>query len=152
VLIAAFCYPIGNQMVWEALNGHERLPDIGDLKREHPFAKVLLMSLGSLPFWCLLVIVTAPALPSSGQIVNTALVALFSGVMATSLFLFARNEAKTGGQLAAVDATQSSEVIFALAGEVVIINAALPSGLGMLGILVTGAGLILFAHFQNAPA
>jgi hypothetical protein len=96
--------------------------------------------------------VTAPPPPVGGQIVNTALVALFSGVMATSLFLFARNESKTGSQLAAVDATQSSEVIFALAGEILIIGATPPNVLGMLGIVITGAGLALFVRFQEAPA
>ncbi len=79
VLIAAFCYPIGNQLVWEAKTGHGRLPDISGPELEHPFAKVLLMSLGSVPFWSLLVVVTAPPPPVGGQIVNTALVALFSG-------------------------------------------------------------------------
>jgi len=151
VLIAAFCYPIGNQLVWEAKTGRGRLPDISGPELEHPFAKVLLMSLGSVPFWCLLVAVTAPPPPASGQIVNTALVALFSGVLATGLFFFARNESKTGSQLAAVDATQSSEVIFALAGEMLIIGAALPNALGVLGILITAAGLVLFVRFQETP-
>ena len=152
VLIAAFCYPIGNQLVWEAKIGHGRLPDISGLDLEHPFVRVLLMSLGSVPFWCLLVVVTAPPPPSSGQVLNTALVALLSGVMATSLFLFARNESKTGSQLAAVDATQSSEVIFALVGEILMVGTALPNALGVLGILVTGVGLILFVRFQETQA
>ncbi|MGA6926560.1 MAG: multidrug resistance efflux transporter family protein [Desulfosarcina sp.] len=151
VLIAAFCYPLGNQLVWEARSGNARLPDIGQPELDHPFAKVLLMSLGSVPFWCLLVTVTAPPPPTVGQMINTALVALFSGVIATSLFLFARHESKSGSQLAAVDATQSSEVVFALAGEVVIVGTALPNALGALGILVTGAGLMLFVRFQECP-
>ena len=46
VLIAAFCYPIGNQLVWEAKVGHPRLPDISGPELEHPFARVLLMSSG----------------------------------------------------------------------------------------------------------
>ena len=150
VLVAAFCYPIGNQLVWEARAGNRRLPDIGAPELEHPFAKVLLMSLGSVPFWCVLVAVCRPPSPSSGQLINTALVALFSGVIATSLFLYARNESKSGSQLAAVDATQSSEVIFALAGEILILGGALPNPVGAVGILVTGAGLVLFVRFQEA--
>jgi drug/metabolite transporter (DMT)-like permease len=152
VLIAAFCYPIGNQLVWEAKAGHDRLPDISSPDLQHPFVRVLLMSLGSVPFWCLLVAIAAPPPPVVGQALNTALVALFSGVIATSLFLFARNESETGSQLAAVDATQSSEVIFALAGEMLIIGAALPNALGVLGILVTGAGLGLFVRFRETSA
>ena len=152
VLVAAFCYPVGNQLVWEAHAGNRRLPDIRSQELENPFAKVLLMSLGSVPVWCLLIAIVAPPPPSSGQMVNTALVALFSGVMATSLFLYARNESQTGSQLAAVDATQSSEVIFALAGEVLILGAALPNLVGASGILITAAGLMLFVRFQEISA
>ena len=149
VLIAAFCYPLGNQMVWEATNGNKRLPDVSSPVLETPFARVLLMSLGSLPLWGLLIAVTTPALPSSGQLLNTALVALFSGVAATSLFLQARNLSKTAAELAAVDATQSSEVIFALLGEIIIIGAAFPDLFSILGILITCAGITLFVCFQD---
>ena len=150
VVVAAFCYPIGNQLVWEAMAGGRRLPDISAPELAHPFVKVLLMSLGSLPFWCLLVAAVAPPPPTGDQVLQTAMVAFFSGVLATSLFLYARNESKSGSQLAAVDATQSSEVIFALAGEVLIIGAGLPNSLGVLGILITAAGLMLFIRFQES--
>lgn len=149
VLIAAFCYPLGNQMVWEATNGNHKLPDVRSPVLESPFARVLLMSLGSLPLWIILIVATAPPPPSAGQLLNTALVALFSGVAATSLFLEARNLSKTAGELAAVDATQSSEVIFALLGEVVIIGAAFPDLFSICGILVTCAGITLFVCFQE---
>ncbi len=152
VLVAAFCYPIGNQMVWEAQAGSPRLPDIRAPELEHPFAKVLLMSLGSVPFWCLLIAIVAPPPPSGGQMINTALVALFSGVIATSLFLYARNESRTASQLAAVDATQSSEVIFALAGEILILGAALPTFMGICGMLITAGGLLLFVSLQEVSA
>lgn len=152
VLVAAFCYPVGNQMVWEVQNGHRCLPGLDRGALDHPFARVLLMSLGSVPLWCVLVAVTVPPPPTAGQIVNTMLVALFSGVLATSLFLFARNASTTGSQLAAVDATQSSEVIFCLVGEVLIIGAALPNRLGLLGILTTVAGLMLFIRLQATGA
>ena len=150
VLVAAFCYPVGNQLVWEAGAGRKGLPCIDAPELAHPFTRVLLLSLGSVPFWCLLAAVTAPPPPSGGQILDTALVALLSGVLATSLFLLARSEAATGGQLAAVDATQSSEVVFALAGEVLIIGAPLPNSLAVAGMLVTAVGLMLFIRFQEA--
>jgi len=79
----------------------------------------------------------------------TALVALLSGVVATSLFLYARGGADTPAKLAAVDATQCSEVLFALGGEVLFLGAALPNFTGMVGILVTGLGLIAFARFSK---
>lgn len=149
VLIAAFCYPTGNQLVWEAKNGNKYLPNIESPLLENPFNKVLLLSLGSIPFWLVLVGVTHPPLPSKGQLINTALVAIFSGIFATSLFLFARNKARKASELAAVDATQSSEVIFAMLAEVLFINAPLPGGMAMAGIIVVFAGLGLFIFYQE---
>jgi len=60
VLIAAFCYPTGNQLVWEAKNGNKYLPNIENPLLENPFNKVLLLSLGSVPFWLLLVVINTP--------------------------------------------------------------------------------------------
>lgn len=150
VLLAAFCYPVGNQLVWEAGNGNPSLPDINDPLVENPFHKVLLLSWGSVPFWVILVAVVRPGLPSGGQVFNTFLVALFSGVIATSLFLMARNASSTANQLAAVDATQSSEVIFALFGEIVLLNAPLPDKTAMVGMGLVFIGLALFVRFQEA--
>ena len=149
VLVAAFCYPTGNQLVWEAKNGNKYLPNIKDPLLENPFNKVLLLSLGSVPFWVLLVAITTPPLPSKGQLINTALVALFSGILATSLFLFARNKSRSASELAAVDATQSSEVVFAMIGEILILGAPLPNGMALAGILLVFTGLVLFIRFQN---
>lgn len=149
VLVAAFCYPVGNQMVWEAKNGHKTLPDIASAYLENPFNKVALLSLGSVPFWLLLLLTVWPPPPSTGQIINTALVALLSGVVATSLFLFARNKSKKPSELAAVDATQSSEVVFALLGEIVLLQAPLPNGIAYAGMAMVFAGLGLFVWFQE---
>jgi drug/metabolite transporter (DMT)-like permease len=149
VLIAAFCYPIGNQLVWEAKNGNKYLPDIKNPLLENPFNKVLLLSMGSVPFWLVLIMIIRPSLPSQHQILNTSLVALFSGVIATSLFLLARNKAKKASEIAAVDATQSSEVIFALVGEIIFLNASFPNTLAFAGIFLVFIGLILFIRFQE---
>ena len=149
VLIAAFCYPIGNQLVWEANNGNPSLPRIDDPLVKNPFHKVLLLSWGSVPFWLILVAIIKPQLPSADQIFNTFLVAIFSGVIATSLFLMARNKSSKPSELAAVDATQSSEVIFAIIGEILILNAPLPNSLAIAGICLVFIGLALFIRFQE---
>jgi drug/metabolite transporter (DMT)-like permease len=149
VLLAAFCYPTGNQMVWEAQNGNRLLPRIQSRCLGNPFNKVLLLSLGSLPFWCLLVGLTTPAAPSTGQLVNTALVAFFSGICATSLFLLARSRSRRASELAAVDATQSSEVVFALLGEILLLGAAPPSGIAVMGVILVFTGLALFIYDQK---
>lgn len=149
VLIAAFCYPVGNQLVWEAKNNNKSLPDIKDPLLENPFNKVLLLSFGSVPFWLVLIVIINPPPPSTPQVLNTALVALFSGVIATSLFLLARNKAQKASELAAVDATQSSEVVFALIGEIIFLNSPLPGTMAFTGIVLVFVGLAFFVRYQE---
>ena len=149
VLLAAFLYPFGNQLVWEAKHGRKGLPELDDSLLDNAFAKVFLLSIGSVPFWLLLYPFTSATLPSQGQLVNVALVALFSGVIATSLFLSARNGADNASKLAAVDATQSSEVIFALAGETLLLQISLPNATAVLGMLIACAGLIAFVRHEH---
>lgn len=158
VLIAAVANPLGLQLVWEASanrggGGQGRLrshiPHISDPALTNPFTRVLLMSLGSLPFWLLLIVVTQPPPPTTNQWINTALVAISSGVIATSLFLSARHQAHGAYELAAVDATQSAEVIFSVGGEVLILGGALPGPLGWAGIILTIAGLVLYLLAQQ---
>ncbi len=150
VLLGAFAYPLGNQLLWEARSGaHRRLPRIADPALDDPFARVLLLSLGSLPFWLVLGALVLPPPPSHGQVVNTALVALLAGVVATSLFLYARHLAKTPAELAAADCTQSLEVVFSLAGEVWLLGGALPGHLGWGGLALTVAGLLLYLRAQK---
>lgn len=150
VLIAAFAYPAGLQMVWEArAGGHARIPYIADPVLGDSFARVLLLTLGSLPFWLITIAVTRPAAPSADQWISTALVALLSGVIATSLFVYARHQARNAYELAAVDATQSAEVIFALAGEILLLGAILPGPLSVVGMALTILGLVLYLLAQG---
>ncbi|WP_163340128.1 multidrug resistance efflux transporter family protein [Desulfopila sp. IMCC35008] len=150
VLLAAFCYPLGNQLVWEASHGgNTRIPDIASPLLENVFNKVLLMTAGSLPLWAVLILTSHPPAPSADQIANTLLVALLSGVFATSLFLFARNLASTPGELAGVDATQASEVIFALLGGILFLGGSTPTVTSITGLILIMAGLILFIRFQD---
>jgi drug/metabolite transporter (DMT)-like permease len=149
VLLAAFLYPLGNQLVWEAKQGRKGLPELDVALLDNAFVKVFLLSIGSVPFWLLLYPFTSATLPGQSQFINVALVALFSGVIATSLFLFARNGADNASKLAAVDATQSSEVIFALAGETLLLQASLPNATALLGILIACMGLIAFVRHEH---
>lgn len=153
VLGAAFAYPFGNQLVWEARHGKSpRIPTIHDPVMENSVGRLLLMVLGSLPFWLVLVVVAAPPPPTAGQLVKTALVAVFAGVIATSLFLHARHHAATSYELAAVDSTQSMEVIFSLLGEIIFLHGAFPGATGAAGIALAMAGLILYVRAQSATA
>ena len=130
-------------------NGHQRLPYIDVELVQNGFGKVFLLSAGSIPFWVLLYCIVTPKPPAPSQYIATAMVAIFSGIIATTLFLNARNMAKNGSQLAAVDATQSSEVVFALMGEAIFLGAGLPGGAATLGIFITIAGLIGYVYFDH---
>lgn len=122
-----------------------RIPAIKTTLLQNAFNKVWLMTLGSLPFWLVLGLVVHPDLPDTKQVFNTLLVALLAGVAATSIFLYAREEAETSSEVAGVDATQASEVIFALIGGMLLLNNTLPSAMGLIGIALIIIGLILFA-------
>ncbi len=149
VLVSAFAYPIGNQLVWEARVGaNKKLPHIQHSILENGFARVLLLTLGSIPFWILLLFVTKPPPPTTGQLISTAMVALLSGVVATTVFLYARHLCHDSHEIAAVDATQSMEVVFSLIGEIIFLGGTLPGALGMAGVALTIIGLIAYTSVQ----
>lgn len=151
VFVAAFCYPFGNQLVWEATQGkHPRFPRIKSALLGNTFVKILLMSLGSFPLWIGLVLVVQPPLPTVAQLSQTAMVALFSGVVATSIFLLARGLARTSSELAAVDATQSSQVVFALLGGLLFLGSSAPDRSALIGLGLIGVGLFCFLFFRAA--
>ena len=122
-----------------------RIPSIETTLLHNTFNKVWLMTLGSLPFWLLLGMIVRPELPESTQVFNTLLVALLAGVAATTIFLYARGQAVTSSEVAGVDATQASEVIFALIGGILLLGNSVPSAMGLLGIGLIIIGLIFFA-------
>ncbi|UOA09259.1 multidrug resistance efflux transporter family protein [Methylobacter sp. S3L5C] len=149
IILAAFCYPLGNQLVWEAKNNRSGLPKISTTITNNAFAKVFLLSLGSFPLWIILFFCFDVSVPSEGQLINVAIVAILSGVFATPIFLYARNKANTPRKLAAVDASQSGEVIFALGGEVLFLGATYPNMLGFSGLFLIIIGLSAMIYFDN---
>ena len=122
-----------------------RIPAIETTLLQNAFNKVWLMTLGSFPFWLILGVFIQPEPPATTQLFNILLVALLAGVAATSIFFYAREQAVTSSEVAGVDSTQASEVIFALIGGILLLNNALPSTLGLVGIGLIMLGLILFA-------
>jgi len=143
VVIAAFAYPVGNQLLNFAKHGNHSLISHIDspILKDAPSC-VLLMTMGSIPFWALLVLIVAPPLPLKGQLINTGIVAVSSGIIATSIFYKARNASKSPYIISAVDATQSGEVVFSLAGELLLLNGALPNLTGGIGIIIIVVGII----------
>jgi drug/metabolite transporter (DMT)-like permease len=107
--------------------------------------RVFGMTLCSMPFWLLLSVLAfaRAGLPSGGQLIQSAAVALFSGVIATILFFKATDLVKDNPrQLAVIEATQSGEVLFTLLGGVLLLGDKAPDLLGVCGIGIVVVGMI----------
>ena len=134
ILIGAFSYPLGNRKMMqycpEELSTSQR---------------VFGMTLCSMPFWLVLSVIafTIAGAPSSGQAIQSFVVALFSGVIATLLFFEATNLVKNNAKhLAFIEATQCGEVIFTLIGGVLILGDNAPDAVGFIGIAILVIGMI----------
>lgn len=135
ILLAAFSYPMGNRKMMV----HCKQDQLSTTQR------VFGMTLMSTPFWLLLSVfaVADAGLPSGGQILQSLIVAVFSGVVATLLFFEATNLVKHNHkQLAVVEATQAGEVLFTLLGGCLFLGDSLPSLLGFFGIAIVTIGII----------
>lgn len=147
ILIAAFAYPVGNQLLNASKNG--TLPYVPHIKSDllnSPLVCILNMSLGSIPFWIILYFFAGPPVPGAEQWISTFMVALFAGVAATGLFLYARNLTSNPYKIAAVDATLSGEVFIPLLFEVLILGELFPEPVPLLGLLLIVVGLCAYAY------
>ncbi|MGE0446804.1 MAG: multidrug resistance efflux transporter family protein [Vicinamibacterales bacterium] len=145
VVLSAFAYPFGNQLLQEARSGGGRwIPRLDDEVTANATARVLLMTIGSIPFWLLTLLLPHSPAPTRQQVAGTLIVALF-GTIGNALFLFAR---QMGGRdpnaVARVDATQSSYTAMTLLGEVVLLNTALPGAIGFAGLVLVLGGLAFY--------
>jgi len=141
VIIASFAYPLGNRKMMEVCGS-----------RLDAYQRVLGMTLASIPFWLLISIygVTTIGMPSNGQIIQSLLVAIFSGVIATVLFFQATDLVKGDmKKLATVEATQSIEVLYAVAGELLLLSAPLPSYLSWSGMGLVIVGMVLHSYISH---
>ncbi len=141
VVFASVAYPLGNRTMMQVCGG-----------RLNSFQRVLGMTLASLPFWLGLSLWAGvhDGLPSATQTGQSFLVALMSGVFATVLFFAATDRVRGNlSQLAAVEATQSLEVIFALIGEVWILKQDYPTNTVWSGLMIIVVGMILHAYVSN---
>lgn len=134
ILIAAFSYPLGNRKMM-----------LHTASRFSTVQRVFGMTLCSMPFWLVLSVygLAAHGLPTGGQLAQSFVVALFSGVIATLLFFEATNLVKKDmKQLAVIEATQSGEVLFTLLGGILFLGDAVPAPVGFLGILLIVGGMV----------
>lgn len=141
VIIASFAYPLGNRKMMDVCRG-----------RLDAYQRVLGMTLASLPFWILLSIYgfITVGTPSKEQTIQSSLVAICSGVIATVLFFHATDMVRGNMQkLAAVEATQSMEVLFTVAGELVLLASPFPSALSWCSMFLIMLGMILHSYISQ---
>lgn len=141
LIVAAFAYPLGNRKMMQVVNGEL-----------NTFQRILGMTIASMPFWILLSIygIATQGTPSSNQVMQTFIVAISSGIIATVLFFYATELVNHDNQkLAGIEATQSGEVVFALFGELLLLGAPLPSAISFIGMILVIVGMILHSVLSS---
>ncbi|WP_407309182.1 multidrug resistance efflux transporter family protein [Desulfosporosinus sp. SB140] len=141
VVLAAFAYPLGNRKMMTACGSNF-----------DTYQRVLGMTLASLPFWFILGIygLMNAGLPSYQQMNQSLIVALSSGVIATVLFFTATDLTKGDlHKLAAVESTQSGEIIFSLLGEIFVLNGKSPTISSFIGMGLVILGMTLHSFFTG---
>lgn len=135
VILAAFCYPLGNRKMMEIC-----------ADRFNTFQRVFGMTLCSMPFWIIISIsgILSVGMPSKGQVFQSFIVAIFSGIIATILFFKATDiVGKDTNKLAVIESTQSGEVIFTFLGGVFLFHDKIPTLIGLTGLILVVIGMIL---------
>lgn len=130
--IAAIAYPLGNRKLM-ALD--HNLTTI---------ERVYAMTLCSLPVWILVSIAgyLDVGWPSTSQLIQGALVGIFSGVLATILFFKATDMVKFDPKaLAITESTVAGEVVFTLIFGILLLGDPLPSTMGFVGLAIIILGM-----------
>jgi drug/metabolite transporter (DMT)-like permease len=140
VAFAAFAYPLGNRKI--LLHLERTGTKLG------PVQRVFGMTLASWPLWLVFAVATWVSIgpPTWRELLLSAGTALSSGVIATVLFFHATElVGRQPTALAAVEAMQAAELLFATVIGMLFLGEAFPdavSGMGAVGIVL---GIVLFA-------
>lgn len=144
VVFSAFAYPLGNRKI--LLHLERSGTKLGAVQR------VFGMTLASWPLWILLAVLTWLTVgpPTLREALLAGGVALSSGVIATVLFFHATE--RVGRQptaLAAVEAMQAAELLFATLIGAVFLREAFPGALAATGAIAIIVGIVLFAWISG---
>lgn len=144
IVVAAFAYPLGNRKMMALCAG-----------RIDAYQRTLGMTIASLPLWLVLSLVQLArhGLPSPQQTLQSLIVAVSSGIIATVLFFTATDLVRDNThRLAAVEATQSGEVVFTLVGELLFIAGTKVSAPELVGVALVVVGMVLHSLLSATPA
>lgn len=146
VLASAVLYPLGNRLLLLHL---EKAGEPLDATQ-----RVFGMTLASQPMWLLVAAYAASqaGAPSTSQVWLPAGVALSAGVIATILFFKATGLVRDNPTaLAAAEAMQAAELIFASVLGVLFLHEAWPRGGALVGGVMIIIGIVLFAWIAARP-
>lgn len=146
VLGSAIAYPLGNRLLLLHL---EKTGEQLDATQ-----RVFGMTLASQPLWWLVAAYAASraGLPPMSQVALAAGVALSAGIIATILFFKATGLVRDNPTaLAAAEAMQAAELIFASMLGVLFLNEAWPRGGALVGGATIIVGIVLFAWIASRP-
>ncbi|MBO1686608.1 MAG: multidrug resistance efflux transporter family protein [Clostridium butyricum] len=141
VIIAAFSYPIGNRKMMEICDSN-----INTIQR------VFGMTLCSMPFWIIISLlgISNSGLPGKSQLIQSFIVAVFSGIIATILFFKATDIVKDNSHnIAIIESTQAGEVVFTLLGGILIFHDTVPTTLSLIGLIIVVLGMILNSFVRS---
>lgn len=147
VLVSAVALPLGNRLLLLHL---ERTGEELDATQ-----RVFGLTLASQPLWWALAAFgwTQAGLPNATQVGLAAGVALSAGVIATVLFFRATGMVRDHATaLAAAEAMQAAELLFATLLGVAFLGESWPRGMVLWGALLVVAGIGLFAWVASRPA
>lgn len=140
VIISAILFPLGNRKIML----YQEKEDI----KLNAIQRVAGMTIGSMPLWIIVAFFAweRSGMPNNEMMIQSGLVALFSGIIATILFFKATSMVNDNpSALGAVEATQSFEIIITILIEILILNAPIPSVYGITGILLIVTGMIYYS-------
>jgi len=139
-LLAAVIWPLASRKLLLFVEEHDY--------QLNAMQRVAGTAIGSLPVICLLMLFgyQEAGLPGDAHLLSVFVITISSGVIGTILFFKATHLARnSSASLAAVEATQSVEILATVIGEVLLLGIAWPNLTGNIGMLIIMGGLILYS-------
>ena len=143
VAVAAVAYPLGNRGLLLHLERHP-----GEGPELNATQRVFGLTLASQPLWLVLALFAGidAGAPSMDQVWLAGGVALGAGIIATVLFFQATGMVRNDPTaLAATEAMQAAEILFATALGVLLLGEHWPQGRAMWGAVVVIVGIVIFS-------
>lgn len=147
IAVAAIAYPLGNRQMMRYTRSH--------LPQWSVWDRTMAMTLGSLPFWVVLMGIAQmkSGWPTVNVVWGSGAIALFSGVVATVLFFSATDSSQGNvSALARIEATQSLEILFTVLLGRLIFHEKWPSVFESAGLILIMLGMIIHsANVERRP-